>query len=346
VPRSLQELAKIILQDAKGKEFAAMETKSALKWLQQHTGAVGEGFKTFIETHGHRCLREFDIFCLAWELDPSIVVENLKTLVSYPATLDTKKEFTNVEDAVGKLKTPLSWKSRQIIKWVLGISRYAVEAREQSKSLLIRTVHQFRLAYRALAKKMVEEGRLPEPDLIFFLTNWELKNLLETRSPKLVARATKRKRIQPKMDQLKFPEISFGVPRPIDLTEIDSSLATTSRVEGTPVSQGVIKATARVVIDLKDATQIKSGDVLITYATDIGWSPYFPLLSGVVTEMGGLISHGAVVAREYGLPCVVGAKKATGVFKSGDIVILNGTKGYIEKVEEKKEQAANGHATN
>lgn len=64
------------------------------------------------------------------------------------------------------------------------------------------------------------------------------------------------------------------------------------RMEGTPVSQGTAVATARVVMSLDDAHQIEKGDILITYATDIGWSPYFPLLSGIVTELGGLISHG------------------------------------------------------
>ena len=70
---------------------------------------------------------------------------------------------------------------------------------------------------------------------------------------------------------------------------------------------------------------------MITISTDIGWSPYFPLLGGVVTELGGLISHGAVVAREYGLPCVVGAEGATEAFKNGDIVLIDGGKGTITK---------------
>ncbi len=61
------------------------------------------------------------------------------------------------------------------------------------------------------------------------------------------------------------------------------------------------------------------GDILITVSTDIGWSPYFPLLGGVATELGGLISHGAVVAREYGLPCVVGVEGATAIFKNGKL---------------------------
>lgn len=122
---------------------------------------------------------------------------------------------------------------------------------------------------------------------------------------------------------------------------------------GTPVYNGRVKATARVALNLDEAKLIQPGDVLITRSTDIGWSPYFPLLSGVVTELGGLISHGAVVAREYvillkfidgkkltkfqqGLPAIVGCANATQVFKSGDSVLLDGTKGTITRLSERK----------
>jgi phosphohistidine swiveling domain-containing protein len=72
---------------------------------------------------------------------------------------------------------------------------------------------------------------------------------------------------------------------------------------------------------------------LITYSTDIGWSPYFPMLSGLATEIGGLISHGAVIAREYGLPCLIGVEGAPKLFKTGDIVLLDTEKGELIKLE-------------
>lgn len=71
------------------------------------------------------------------------------------------------------------------------------------------------------------------------------------------------------------------------------------QLTGTPVYKGVVRGTARVALNLEEAKSIKNGDILITRGTDVGWTPYFPFLSGVVTELGGLISHGAVVAREY-----------------------------------------------
>ena len=79
--------------------------------------------------------------------------------------------------------------------------------------------------------------------------------------------------------------------------------------------------------------KIVPGDVLVTVSTDIGWSPYFPILAGVVTELGGLISHGAVVAREYGLPCLVGAQNATNLFQDGDMVCLDTVRGELVKLE-------------
>ncbi|RWS25536.1 putative phosphoenolpyruvate synthase-like protein [Leptotrombidium deliense] len=86
---------------------------------------------------------------------------------------------------------------------------------------------------------------------------------------------------------------------------------------------------------------MKNGDILITYTTDIGWSPYFPIVSGVVTEMGGLNSHGAVIAREFGLPCIVGAENACEMFKTGDIVLVDGEKGTITKLNENVETDLN-----
>ena len=90
------------------------------------------------------------------------------------------------------------------------------------------------------------------------------------------------------------------------------------RIQGTPVCNGVITGRVCVALTLEEAKAIQPGDVLITCATDIGWSPYFPLLGGIATEIGGLISHGAVIAREYGLPSIVNAENATRLFKTGE----------------------------
>lgn len=94
------------------------------------------------------------------------------------------------------------------------------------------------------------------------------------------------------------------------------------------------KATGRAcsVQTIEDADQILEGDILICTHTDVGWSPYFPLINGLVTEMGGLISHGAVVAREYGIPCIVSVTNGAELIRTGHMVALDGTLGTISKL--------------
>ncbi|RWS27703.1 putative phosphoenolpyruvate synthase-like protein [Leptotrombidium deliense] len=106
------------------------------------------------------------------------------------------------------------------------------------------------------------------------------------------------------------------------------------KLEGTAITSLVGKGRAYVARSLEDAQDIQNGDILITYTTDIGWSPYFPLVSGVVTELGGLNSHGAVIAREFGLPCIVGVANACELFKTGDTILVDGERGLVTKLAE------------
>ncbi|SCM79115.1 hypothetical protein KL86SPO_20406 [uncultured Sporomusa sp.] len=98
---------------------------------------------------------------------------------------------------------------------------------------------------------------------------------------------------------------------------------------GAPVSAGVVEGRARVVTKLEEAV-LEKGDILVAPFTDPGWTPLFVSASGLVTEIGGLMTHGAVVAREYGLPAVVGVENATKLIKDSQKIRVNGTDGYVE----------------
>ncbi len=100
-------------------------------------------------------------------------------------------------------------------------------------------------------------------------------------------------------------------------------------IAGLPVSTGTIEGRARVIVDLEDA-HLEEGDILITTFTDPSWTPLFVSIKGLVTEVGGLMTHGAVIAREYGLPAVVGVENATKQIKDGQRILVNGTEGYIQ----------------
>lgn len=96
-----------------------------------------------------------------------------------------------------------------------------------------------------------------------------------------------------------------------------------------PVCNGKVTGRACVINNFSEIHKLQRGDILITYSTDIGWTPYFSLLSGICTEIGGLVSHGAVVARECNLPCIVGASRATQRIKHGDRITLIADEGVI-----------------
>ena len=98
---------------------------------------------------------------------------------------------------------------------------------------------------------------------------------------------------------------------------------------GLPVSAGIVEGRARVILDMAQA-DLEAGDILVTAYTDPSWSPLFVAITGLVTEVGGLMTHGAVIAREYGLPAVVGVEQATRLIRDGQRIRVNGTDGYVE----------------
>ena len=104
------------------------------------------------------------------------------------------------------------------------------------------------------------------------------------------------------------------------------------QLRGIPVSSGITEARVRIVNTLESAGQLEAGEIMVASFTDIGWTPYFSIISGLITEIGSPLSHGAVVAREYGIPAVVGAKGAKQFLKNGDLIRLDGNRGIIERI--------------
>lgn len=174
-----------------------------------------------------------------------------------------------------------------------------MQHRETSKSGLITFIHELRKAYHHLADLMFHEGLLPNKELLFYLTRYELSDLLREPSTNgrqinksaIINKAMRRMKLFPTWSTYRYEEIHRGIIKPINDQNI-SSYNNAKTVTGTPVCEGIITARACVLKDFSEVSKIRPGDILVTHSTDIGWSPYFPILGGVVTELGGLISHG------------------------------------------------------
>ncbi|CAL1271876.1 unnamed protein product [Larinioides sclopetarius] len=333
VPVAMKELAIFISKEKKPEEFKCMKTKEALRWLETTSTTAGEKYRDFLTKNGHRCLREFDIYSLTWGDDPQTLVKLLQNLVGNVTKGKSEKKEEDFQTLISGLKTPLTRITKLLLRFLLPICRKAVVNRECSKSLLIRVLNEWRKGCRKLAKLMVLEGRIPDEDIFFFMDFEEIEELLETRSPRIISKAKHRRRRQPIIDRYIFPEIIKGFPIPINAAnKMAVNTNDSFSMKGLPVSRGMVTGLVRVAFDLEEASLLQPGEILVTYSTDIGWSPYFPILGGVVTELGGLISHGAVVSREYGLPCIAGLHGATQLFKTGDYVLLDGNKGILQKL--------------
>jgi len=320
-------------------EFETVSPIEGMDWLEVNCISAFRLTKDFLRKHGHRSLKEFDLASMTWEMEPEQIIVMLQaTCRSLKFLSNDKKEKADLtnEQIIKMLKVPKKNFTRKILSYLLPLCKSSVQHRETSKSALIAYIHEIRKAYRHLAGLMFAEGLLPNKEQIFYLSRYELSDLLKASTANkytIINKAMRRMKLFPTWNAYRFDEMNKGLIRPIDDTD-NANYDGMKIVTGTPVCEGVITARACVLRDFSEVHKIRAGDVLVTHSTDIGWSPYFPILGGVVTELGGLISHGAVVAREYGLPCVVGAVGATAILKFGDIVTLNAGKGFIVKVEE------------
>ena len=177
--------------------------------------------------------------------------------------------------------------------------------------------------------KLADAGILKEPKDAYYLSVDELLDLVKSGD---VNRSLieERKNAYRSYAALTPPRIIFSdgeVPLVSYSTDVPSGA-----LAGLAVSTCIVEGRARVVENLEDA-HIEKGDILVTTFTDPSWTPIFVTLSGLVTEVGGMMSHGAVITREYGLPAVVGVVNATRLIKDGQRIRINGTEGYIEILE-------------
>lgn len=183
----------------------------ATVWLETHPGTAGDLYRDFIERHGHRSIKELDLMTQTWGLNPRSLVAVLQSMAANPSSYSSTHQ--EQADWMKGLEDCKPSKLRAL-KFAVPRCRQAVAAREKTKSLLIRTIHLFRLAYRRLARLLVCEGKLPDPELIFFLTHAEIKDVVHSKSASLIAKANRRRKIHNELEHVVFPEICRGVPQP------------------------------------------------------------------------------------------------------------------------------------
>jgi len=318
------------LQDVKDESF--------LEELVKFDGGleVQNAIKAYLEKYGMRCVGEIDITRTRWSEKPaSIIPMILSNIRNFePKASQRKWEQGRLEalkkeqEILERLKQlPDGEQKAAETKRIINLLRNFSGYREYPKYGMIYRYFVYKQALLKEAEQLMQANIIQEKEDIYYLTFEELHEVV--RSNKLdYQMISKRKHEYTLYEKLTPPRVITSDGEIIVGKYKRENLPANSIV-GLPVSNGVIEGRARVIFNVEDA-ELEDGDILVTTFTDPSWTPLFVSIKGLITEVGGLMTHGAVIAREYGLPAIVGVENATKLIKDGQRIRVNGTDGYIE----------------
>ncbi len=318
----LQEMAALIKKrEPKAVDFRADELLEFIK----NDAETNAKYQDFLARHGHRCIKEAEMRNKPWREDELPLMNYLQSIINSPMKLVQSEEKIDLRKEFAFIRNPLLKRASIIFA---KRARQAVVDREYTKSQLIKIIDLFKQQYARLAELMVTANVLTDTDLIYFLTHTEIGKLIDGDTT-LLAAAERRRKAYAIQENLSFDDIYIGKPT-ADVFDVGQSDGV---MKGVPVSNGECEGIVRVVYSIDDANKLQKGEIMVARFTDIGWTPYYSIVNGMITEIGSSLSHGAVVAREYGLPAIVNMKGATKLLKNGDRIRMDAGKGTVVLAE-------------
>jgi len=295
------------------------------------------GLQAFLRRYGQRAVAEIDLGMPRWSDDPSHllgVISNYLRLDT--ADLDPVSQFkagrARAESMITSLTTRLAERSRvraRLAGWTLRRVRQLIGLRESPKFLLIVALGVMREQLKDVGRELAAAGRIDQADDVFFLDLRDARRGLAGEDLRSLV-AARREAYQEELRRRHIPRLllSDGTEPEAVAAESAGAAGTDGALTGSPASTGTVTARARVVLDPVGA-YLEPGEILVAPSTDPGWTPLFLTAGGLVMEMGGSNSHGAVVAREYGIPAVVGVPEATHKIETGQLITVDGAAGLV-----------------
>ncbi len=290
----------------------------------------------FLRQYGHRShTREF--YFPRWADDPTLIIDVVKALLDSDLgdlekqerkkVRERKETEREVLEKIGRLR--LGFFKRLLFRTVLHYAQTYLGFRENQRFYLDHMILRWRRMFLEYGRRLAAKGVLDLPEDVFFLSKEEVFELIDAPRDARVQVSERRAEFDRYRDVLPPKFLRGNVE--FDDTAVHGKDA--ARITGTSASPGVVSGTIRVVARIEDLPQVKEGEIMVTSNTDPGWTAIFPKLGGLITETGGILSHGAVVSREYGIPAVTAVKDATAIFRTGQSVTLDGNDGTIYIVE-------------
>ncbi len=318
------------LQEAKEDHFLA--------GLMQFDGGkeTRAAINAYLEKYGMRCAGEIDITNTRWSEKPSILIPLLLSNIKNFEPNAGKRKFEQGQrealkkenELLGKLASlPEGEQKVKETKQMINLLRNFAGYREYPKYGIVNRFFIYKQALLKEAEKLLKAKVISESADIYDLTFQELREAVSTNTLDIQL-VHQRKETFKQYEKLIPPRVITSDGEVIRGKYKRENLPAEAIV-GLAVSSGVIEGRARVILNMEDA-DLEDGDILVTPFTDPSWTPLFVSIKGLITEVGGLMTHGAVIAREYGLPAVVGVENATKLIKDGQRIRLNGTDGFVE----------------
>lgn len=333
----LWRLATRIASDARAADFVRTTPAGDLAakyFANALPPVVQQGLAAFLAQYGHRAVAEIDVGMPRWSEDPAHIIG---VLANYLRMNDAQRApealFVRGADEAEAMIATLTARARargrlraRIVAFALDRTRQLAGVRELPKYFLIVALANMRRQLAIVGDELVRTGRIAAKDDIFFLQLREVRAALAGKDMTKVAEDRRAEYAQ-ELRRRHVPRVLLS-----DGTEPEAQAVATVPADGgltgTPASAGSVTGPARVILDPVGA-HLEPGEILVAPSTDPGWTPLFLTAGGLVMEMGGANSHGAVVAREYGIPAVVGVPGATSRIVTGQRVTVDGTGGIV-----------------
>jgi phosphoenolpyruvate synthase/pyruvate phosphate dikinase len=301
-------------------------------------GEARDAIRAYLDRYGMRCAGEIDITRPRWSERPTLLVPVILGNIRNFETGAAERRFEQGRQEARKKEQELLERLRILpdgegkaeeTKRMIDRLRTFAGYREYPKYGMISRYFVYKQALLEEAERLVRAHVLREKEDIFYLTFHELHDVVRTKH-------VDESLIRQRKDAFRSYR---ALTPPRVLTSDGEALSGSYRRDDVPagalvglaVSGGTIEGRARVILEMDEA-DLEAGDILVTTFTDPSWTPLFVAIKGLVTEVGGLMTHGAVIAREYGLPAVVGVEHATRLIRDGQRIRVHGTDGYVEIV--------------
>jgi phosphohistidine swiveling domain-containing protein len=296
-----------------------------------------ERWRNFLARFGHRCPREFDLGAPRWIEAPEMIIDLVRAGLQSAAAERLPDKLARLASArrrtVAKAVTAVPWWRRPILRWLAHLVELYMPLREAPKHYAMIAFQRTREAALELGTRLVDRGHIATPSDIFFLELGEIERLIGEPGddadfrPTITARRKdlERFRAERPPDYLR----SDGVPIAAGNGHVHD--AEDGLLRGAGVSGGIGRGPVRLLTE-PDPKAMADGDVIVMEFADPGWTPLFPRAAAIVMEVGGLMCHAAVVARELGIPAVFGVSGATRALRNGHAVTVDGTRGTVTHV--------------